>query len=161
MKNKEFWKDTIYEIFCEKGAVAIDEKTQEPKPCSCTDCGQCLFGDGGRCVYRLKDWLEQEHIEPILNDAEKHYLESVLRPFRDCVKSITKNRFNMHQEYLNIIVVTYHNNNKIMTYIEFPPSERETMYIGMEPNREYTIEELGLFAEESKVADSNNGKELE
>lgn len=149
MKNKEFWKDTVYEIFCEKGAVAIDEKTQEPKPCSCTDCGQCLFSSLDGCVYRLKDWLEQEHIEPILNDAEKHYLESVLRPFRDRVKHITKNRFSMQQEYLSVAVTD--RNSKIITYTTFPHFEKETMYIGMEPDREYTLAELGLFVGEPKI----------
>lgn len=159
MKNKEFWKDTIYDILCEGSVVAIDKRTQEPRPCSYADCGQCLFGGGGLCVYGLRKWLEQEHIEPILNDAEKHYLESVLYPFRNRVKHITKNRFNMHQEYLSVGVID--RNSKVLTYTNFPHFEKETMYIGMEPDREYTLAELGLFAEESKVADSNNGKESE
>lgn len=161
MKNKEFWKDTIYNIFCEGGVVAIDRSTQEPRPCSYADCEQCLFGGDDKCADGLRKWLEQEHIEPILSDEEKRYLESVLHPFRERVKFIVKNRENMHHEYLSMIVVTDYNDNEMITYMDFPYFERETMYIGMEPNMEYTLAELRLFVGESKATNNDSEKESE
>lgn len=33
----------------------------------------------------ILSWLDMEHKEPILDDAEKKYLSAVIRPFRDRV----------------------------------------------------------------------------
>ena len=84
---------------------------------------------------KLKLTLEVE--EPILDEAERKYLSGVIRPFRDDVKFICKNSNNTGFEYLNIGF--YENDNTL-----FPCFEKDTMYKGMELNKEYTLEELGL-----------------
>lgn len=150
MKNKEFFKDKLLEIT--SYPTAVNKYSGKVGDCIDIACDNCLFyGKENKCLFMCKKWLNEEPIEPILSDAEKRYLENVLRPFQDRVKFITKNRTNMHHEYLSMVVMTHHNNDKMTTYMEFPYFERETMYIGMEPNKVYTIEELGLFGK-SKAA---------
>jgi len=82
-------------------------------------------------------WLDKEHEqEQILNDAEKKYLSAVIKPFRDRVRSITKNpKLNGKGEYIVI---------NIGFQMIFPDFKSNTMYKGMELGKEYTLEELGL-----------------
>ena len=79
-------------------------------------------------------WLEEEYVPDILTDKEKAYLSAVIKPFRKKVKNIKK--VNFEQEYLRICLENEH--------ISFPYFREGTMYKGMEQNREYTLEELGL-----------------
>jgi hypothetical protein len=74
--------------------------------------------------------------EDILNDIEKEYLRVVIKPFRDRVKYIEKNDF-IKYEYISICV------EKDNTII-FPNFKKGTMYKGMEVDKKYTLEELGL-----------------
>ena len=106
-----------------------------------------IYADDG--VYRMNsnsnaillrglvNWLEMEYQEPpILNDEEKEYLSAVIRPWRDKVKSIAKYRYSEEVEYICIEIRC--------KYIGFPPFKADTMYKGMELNREYTLEELNI-----------------
>lgn len=72
----------------------------------------------------------------ILDEEEKEYLSNVIKPFRDEVESIVKRTFN-EKEYIKIII-----KNDCDLY--FPSFEEGSMYIGMEVERKYTLEELGL-----------------
>lgn len=84
----------------------------------------------------FRKWLDMEHKEPILDDAEKRYLKGVIRPFRDQVKRITKySRETGGKEY--IIITTD-------CEMLFPDFEANTMYKGMELDHWYTLKELGL-----------------
>ena len=75
----------------------------------------------------------------ILNEKEKKYLESVLRPFKDKVIFIRKElQFPTDKEYIHIEI-------KNDLDIDFPDFKLNTMYKGMEVDKEYTTEELGLF----------------
>lgn len=80
-------------------------------------------------------WLEQEYKPPILDDVEKAYLSSVIKPFREEVKTIEKASFE-EDEQLQI--------SDGDTVMAFPCFEKDTMYKGMEAYKEYTLEELGL-----------------
>lgn len=73
--------------------------------------------------------------EPILDDKEKKYLSSVIRPFRDRVQYIVK-RGSSAKEY---IVIEIKNENIYLPYFK-----KDTMYKNMELDKEYTLEELGL-----------------
>lgn len=87
----------------------------------------------------LKRWLDMEHDEKILNDSEKKYLSAVIRPFRDKVLDIVKSSLgntNM-EEYISI-------HFEKSEFICFPKFKKGTMYKGMETNKNYTLEELGL-----------------
>ena len=85
----------------------------------------------------LKRWLDKEHEEEsILSNAEKKYLSVVIRPFRDRVRSITKNpKMNGKGEYIVI---------DIGFQMIFPDFKSNTMYKGMGLGKKYTLEELGL-----------------
>ena len=72
----------------------------------------------------------------ILNESERKYLSAVIRPFRDRVRSITKNpKLNGKEEYIVI---------DIGFKMFFPDFKSNTMYKGMDLGKEYTLEELGL-----------------
>ena len=80
-------------------------------------------------------WLDMEHVEPILDDAEKRYLAGVIRPFRDSVRGIEKAE-NLPYEMICI--------DTKYRYMVFPPFDKGTMYKGMKTGWRYTLEELGL-----------------
>ena len=83
------------------------------------------------------NWLEQEYKPPILDDVEKDYLSSVIKPFRNEVECIVKYMFSEEKEFLAICL---HNGEEIT----LPIFIRRTMYKGMKSRKEYTLEELGL-----------------
>ena len=82
-------------------------------------------------------WLDQEHKEQILDDAERRYLKGVIRPFRDKVLYIAK-RSIMDRRKEHIYIDLTHD------VITLPCFMKGTMYKGMKTDKEYTIEELGL-----------------
>ena len=82
-------------------------------------------------------WLDMEHKEPILDDVERKYLSAVIRPFRDNICTISKLRNGKH-EWLNFI------SKDEGGRFYLPDFKTGTMYKGMELNRKYTLEELGL-----------------
>ena len=89
-----------------------------------------------RCVECRKEnieWLLSEY--QILDDAEKRYLRGVIRPFKNEVKSICK--LSAVSEWIVILMNNYQETN-------LPKFKKGTMYQGMEGNRRYTLEELGL-----------------
>lgn len=100
------------------------------------------------------DWFSANHIllgvligkyeikKPILDDAEREYLSNVIKPFRDKVTGVIKwgKEIGKGLEY---IVVIYTDDCKERG-MGFPCFKEGTMYKGMEPNKEYTLEDLGL-----------------
>ena len=84
-------------------------------------------------------WLEEEYKEPILDDVEKAYLSAVIKPFRKDIEYIVKfKRYSDKKEYI------YMTMKKDDDYCALPVFEKGTMYKGMELNKRYTLEELGL-----------------
>ena len=81
-----------------------------------------------------------ERKEEILDNTEKNYLRSVIRPFRDRVKYIRKITFSDGDAKISIKI----KENIHTWYIELPPFKKDVMYKNMEPNKEYSLEELGL-----------------
>lgn len=86
-------------------------------------------------VNALLEWLDMEHKEPILDEAEKRYLSAVIKPFRDSVRGIEKAE-NLPYEMICI--------DTKYRYMVFPPFDKGTMYKGMKTGWRYTLEELGL-----------------
>ena len=76
--------------------------------------------------------------KPILDEKEKEYLSYVIRPFRDRVKYLFKGIFLSNN--FEFIGITF-NDDDIMF---FPSFEVGIMYKGMELEKEYTLEDLGL-----------------
>ncbi len=72
----------------------------------------------------------------ILDDVEKEYLNAVIKPFKDRVKCISKWDCPIG-EFIEIGI----SNDAAIT---FPNFKKNTMYKGMEVNKNYTLKELGL-----------------
>ena len=87
-------------------------------------------------------WLDQEHVEPILDEVEKRYLAGVIRPFRGEVKFISKNCCGKGFERIEAKCCSA--KGGVTSYSYLPVFKAGTMYKGMELNRKYTLEELGL-----------------
>ena len=87
----------------------------------------------------IGNWLEEEYKPNILDDVEKDYLSAVIKPFRKDIEYIEKFKSNyVGKEYIYIVM------KKDDDYCKLPRFFKGTMYKGMEANREYTLEELGL-----------------
>ena len=84
---------------------------------------------------KLLAWLFAEYKKPILTKQEKAYLSAVIKPFRNEVLSIRK--VSAVSERIVIQMRSFLD-------INLPCFEKGKMYCGMEGNRRYTIEELGL-----------------
>lgn len=82
-------------------------------------------------------WLEEECDPKILTDKEKAYLSAVINPFREKVEYIQKCFDLGSKAYIYIYV-------KKCGSMIFPTFRKGTMYKGMEVNKKYTLEELGL-----------------
>lgn len=83
------------------------------------------------------NWLEQEYDPKILDEKEKEYLSAVIKPFRKKVKYIEKRFWTPNLEYLSIRL----KNNE---FFAFPNFKKGKMYKGMEHDKYYTLEDLGL-----------------
>lgn len=81
-----------------------------------------------------------ENKPDILDEVEKRYLSNVIRPFRDRVKTIRKFVYSGGNASIDISI----DDNNIGWLIELLPFPKNEMYKGMEDNKKYTIEELGL-----------------
>lgn len=76
----------------------------------------------------------------ILDEVEKRYLSNVIRPFRGNVRFITKRRYWIDSTEYNDISICINNNSNII----LPKFISNKMYKGMEIEKTYTLEELGL-----------------
>lgn len=80
--------------------------------------------------------------KPILNDAEKEYLGNIIKPFRNRIIWIGKSVY-IPGEYIEIHLRHYDDGCSSYSII-LPYFKKGTMYKGMELDKEYTLEELGL-----------------
>lgn len=90
------------------------------------------------CKKSVVKWLLEEYSEPILDDVEKKYLSAVIKPFRSRVKYIRK--CISHDEFEQRIQIVFYNG--YFTYL--PYFKANTMYKGMETDKDYTLKELVL-----------------
>lgn len=84
----------------------------------------------------ILDWMAQEYKPELLDKVEKKYLSEVIRPFRKEVTVIKKLEAPSGKEYILIILKD--------DSMSFPCFERDTMYKGLELEKRYTPEDLGL-----------------
>ena len=76
-------------------------------------------------------------VPPVLDEKETEYLSNVIKPIRAHVTRIAKyKRASKDYEWIKI----YGQGMEMM----FPDFKKGTMYKGMEEDRQYTLEELGL-----------------
>lgn len=72
----------------------------------------------------------------ILDEEEREYLTNVIKPFKNRVKCISKENTYIRNYY---ILIDLDNDD-----IALPIFSNKTMYKGMEEEKKYTLEELGL-----------------
>ena len=140
MLNKEKHKNELEKVLTDVLAVS-----KSGEICRCEDmetCGRCIFFSHSRdCTDNTKDWLNSECKDSaILTYKEKEYLSAVIKPFRKDVEYIVKlPKFEWIQEEIYIHIGRSWRGN-----IELPTFKKGAMYKGMEINKRYTLEELGL-----------------
>lgn len=88
----------------------------------------------------------------VLDNAEREYLKTVLKPFRGAVKYVEKvpaivfDDDNRGKEY---VFVAFYGRGSFA----FPNFDAGSMYTGMELNKEYKLDELGITYEEDNHDD--------
>lgn len=131
MLNAEKYKEEIlkytgkqYSMMC-----LIHEDIMKKNDCT----GNC-----SKCRRETIEWLTSEYKESILTDEEKACLKKIIKPKRDSVIHIRKIAFlkGTENEFTNIVIVTKGSLEAVAT----PGMPFE----GMELEREYSLEELGL-----------------
>ena len=103
------------------------------------------FCEGFKCTgcrERFIKWLLEEAKEPVLDDLEKKYLSEVIKPFRKRIVTVYKHRLNNDFEYIAIRVKSLKEDEE--ENMCFPAFKIGTMYKGMELDKKYSLEELGL-----------------
>lgn len=78
--------------------------------------------------------------KPILDEIEKEYLSNVIKPFRNRVTNIIKFNNYDNEKYQYICIKIKNEWSGIL----LPNFIKGTMYKGMEVNKNYNLEELGL-----------------
>ena len=76
-----------------------------------------------------------------ITDEEKEYLSNVIKPFKEKVTCISKTSYGNDKEY---IFIEYYEKINRKYNIDFPEFKKGAMYKGMELDKEYTLEDLGL-----------------
>lgn len=137
MKYIEKYKDEIKSKIKEK--VTLDCAIADLRGYSCDGCFQCT-----NCGLKSLDWLLQEYkepIKPILTDKDKIIIKDIIKafePFGKKLKYITKYSWSLEPKvyYLNF---------------EYKGDDFDTLnfigddfFVGMELDKAYTPEELGL-----------------
>lgn len=80
-----------------------------------------------------------ERKEEILDETEKRYLASVIKPFKNKIKTIEKT-IKIGDSSLCYLIMLLKNNDMA----NLPNFKKNSMYKGMETNKKYTLKELGL-----------------
>jgi len=79
----------------------------------------------------------------VLNDAEREYLKTVLKPFHENVAYVEKVHYypinGDTSSSLAFLFIKLHDGK-----LEFPNFDSRKMYLGMELNKKYKMDELGI-----------------
>ena len=84
----------------------------------------------------ILEWMAQEYKPELLDKVEKKYLSDVIRPFRKEVTTIKKVEAPAGREYISILLKD--------DGMCLPCFQKGRMYKGLELEKRYTPEELGL-----------------
>ncbi len=131
----------------------------------CENCPACKVNcdssEDENCWINNKDlysdkFLDQEveiDIPNILTKEEKEYLSNIIKPFRDTIVNIKK-ICDIYGDYECITICHIekaHGLDSLTNHIFLPNFQHNSMYKGMELNKTYTLDELGLFQENTKI----------
>ena len=124
--------------------------------CEWGKCSGCIFQNvmcsysNNRNWFKNKDLYTNEFLNQeieikapsILDEREKEYLSTVIKPFKNIVKSISKsNVANGLYEYISIETVHPLAGTE---FISFPLFKTQTVYKKMKRRKKYRLEELDL-----------------
>ena len=91
------------------------------------------------CTDAILIWMAQPYKKSILDDVEKEYLSAVIKPFRSRVKYIVKTYgVSEARQFIRIIMCDGE-------YSNLPFFKGGTMYKDMKVDKQYTLQELGLW----------------
>ena len=137
-------------------SVAVDKND---KPCSCLglSCSDCLLTGGPRgCMEEFKEWCAEPYKAPeeqtkpakaILDKTEHDYLAAIIAPKKIYDKVIDiKKCICIEDNYYYFIYI--HIFGDCICLSKF--SKADHMYDGMEADRPYTLDQLGLKKEDDK-----------
>ena len=102
----------------------------------CDDCPE--WRNCRECCLKNLEWLNQEYKDPILDDVEREYISAVIKPFRKKISCIRKSKDSRKGK--NYIKIEFCDGDRMF----FPNLSNDEMYKGMELDRNYTLEELGI-----------------
>lgn len=133
----------------------------EKENCDHTECNACPFKSVNCNLYDEDSWVNHKELFSneflnqeleintldILDEKEKQYLQNVIKPFRDRVKSIAKQNYTNGYDYISISV-SYPINDCFDCFgtdsLFLPVFKSGTMYNNMKVGKNYTLKELGL-----------------
>ena len=130
MKNIEKYKDIIIDNtdVCSINSLLLKKNIK----------GFCSGHSCEGCKERAIKWLLEECKEPVLDEVERNYLSEVIRPFRNHVTSVRKWFNNIDYQ----IIISLDHADNLCQLPRFPLSSE--MYKGMDSNKWYSLQELGL-----------------
>lgn len=134
--NLEHYKKELGKIFYEelRNAPAAFDKVKK-------NCDSNIRSQYGQTYADdILEWMSQPYKEPILEEDERNYLSNVIRPFKENVCTVYKRKFYSCSGLTYEYIVVKLRNDKWC----FPKFVEGTMYKGMELDKEYSLEELGL-----------------
>lgn len=137
MLNIEKYKNEIINARYTNLTCSVHDRLLQLSNISCT--GNCI-----ECKKNVMEWLLSEYKEPILNDTEREYLSAVIKPFRNRVNYITKEDYITKEETFDSPMEFIHIDLFDGDIADFPNFKANTMYKGMELDKSYTLQELGL-----------------
>lgn len=120
--------------------------TKEGKLVNCVGfcCRNCAFNFG--CAINKMNWLLQEYKEPILTEEDKKILKDVINVFNSFKKEIADIR-KKHICRGCYLYINYIDCGEDVSCIETHttlPFNGDKLFKGMELDKAYTLEELGL-----------------
>ena len=95
--------------------------------------------DYARNIHTLVDF-DYEEVKELLTDEEKEYLRAVIKPFRDRIQRIYKTEAGNFYEGGEVLFFEL----KLNDYFYLPELPLGKMFSGMEQDKKYTLEELGI-----------------
>ncbi len=136
MLNREAYAKTIADIAIAGGTIAI--KNNKPVMCDGISCAKCCcdYYDSGK----IQEWANSEYKVHVLTDEEREYLSAVIEPFRKSVISIKK----LEATYGWEIISFYYTFQSYECITILPPFQSGTRFKGIELNKQYRLEKLGL-----------------
>lgn len=140
MKNIEKYEKEISQLVNEVNSIECSIATVAGIPCFAQACKECRK----KCL----EWMYSEYKEEILSDDEKDIIKSMIKVIRKLgCEVICVNKF--HDECGNYCVFIKYK-NKLSLYIEkmATPWFKNDKFKGMIPDKEYTLEELGISCQQ-------------